>query len=419
MNNHLHHLSAHAKTAVAAGMLLALVGCWGHSDQGPYPGAVGGNQAMGVAVADLTGSGKLDLISSTAFSGSQGNLAGLVSVDLQSATQPGTFSLPVRSAAGVNPAGFVVAKLTGSGLPGLVVVNPQLDFSPLANNTVSVMLPDPATPGGFLAPTSLALGTRNPSAVAVGDLNGDGAPDIAVAADGGSDVLVFFQGTPAGTYGAAASVPAGGQPTAVAIADVNQDGLPDLVVTTVGNSVSVILQNPAQPGTFLAPVSYTAGTGPVAVVVADLNGDGKPDLVVANTGTATAATTQGITILLQDPAHAGAFLPGVSYPVGDSYSTCVAVADLNGDGLPDLAVANLGLPGWPGSVSVLLQVPGAPGTFAAPAVYSGLTGPTWVAIGDLDGDGLPDLAVADGDTYVRLQVQGSPGVFGPPLPFLR
>ena len=135
--------------------------------------------------------------------------------------------------------------------------------------------------------------------------------------------------------------------------------------------------------------------------------------------TPTAPTNQGLTVLLQDPARAGAFLPGVTYPVGDYLAACVAVGDLNGDGLPDLAVANQGLPGLPGSVSVLLNTPAAPGTFQAPTLYPGLYGPTWVAIGDLNGDGLPDLAVADGNVYVRFQVAGSPGTFGPPTPFQR
>ena len=406
------------EVAAGAALLLSLLGCWGRSGPGPYlVVGPGGPQTMAVAVADLNGDGKPDLVSSAAAGGSWSFPNGFVSVDLQSATTAGAFLAPVRSAAGMNPSVFAVASFQGSTLPGLVVANPPVAASATASNTVSVLLPNAAIPGGFLAPTALAVGTRNPTGVAASDPALSGTPFIAVAADGGNDVLVFFQGASAGTYGTATSVAAGGVPTAVAVADLDGDGYPDLAVTTSGNTVSVILQDGHNPGSFLAPVSYTVGTGPAAVAVADLNGDGKPDLVVANGGTATAPTTQGVTILLQNAASAGTFLAGVTYPVGDYASCSVAVGDLNGDGKPDLAVANLGLPGQPGSVSVLLQDPANPGAFLTAVPYAGVYGPTSVAIGDLNGDGLPDLAIADGSPFVRFQVSGSPGTFGPPVPF--
>jgi len=417
MNRSRRHLTL---SVLAAGAAL-LLGCWGGAGPGTIlvtAGPGGGAQTLAVAVADLNGDGRPDLVSS-ASAGGWSYPYGYVSVALQSAATAGTFLAPVRSAAGTNPSVFAVVKFQGSALPGLVVANPPVAASASASNTVSVLLPNPAVPGGFLAPEALALGTRNPTAVAASDPAASGTPFLAVAADGGSDVLVFFQGASAGTFGAATSVPAGGQPTAVAVADLDGDGYPDLVVTTAGNTVSVVLQNAAQPGAFLPPISYAVGPGPVAVAVADLNGDGKPDLVVANGGTPTAPTTQGLTVLLQDPARAGAFLAGVTYAVGD-YDTCaVAVGDLNGDGRPDLAVANQGLPGQPGSVSVLLQDPAHPGAFLAAVPYPGVYGPTGVAIGDLNGDGLPDLAIADGTPFVRFQVGGSPGTFGAPVPFPR
>jgi hypothetical protein len=187
------------------------------------------------------------------------------------------------------------------------------------------------------------------------------------------------------------------------------------VAASSGNLVSVLLHDPANPGGFLPHVDYAVGSNPVSVKAAALTSRGLPDLVVANYGTSLAPTTQGLSVLLHDPANAGGFLPVVTYNAGDYSSTSVAVGDLNGDGLPDIAVANYGLPGTPGSVSVFLQNPASPGAFLAPTLYAGITGPIFVAIGDLNGNGLADLAIADGGVVVRYQVVGQPGVFGPPV----
>jgi hypothetical protein len=115
-------------------------------------------------------------------------------------------------------------------------------------------------------------------------------------------------------------------------------------------------------------------------------------------------------VLLQDAAHPGSFLAPVTYAT-QAEAVDVAVGDLNGDGKPDLVVANLG-PAPTGSVSVLLQDPARPGVFLAAASYQGFGQPLAVAIGDLNGDGHPDIAVADGTSAtVMLQIATAPGTF--------
>ena len=142
-----------------------------------------------------------------------------------------------------------------------------------------------------------------------------------------------------------------------------------------------------------------------------------PPAAAAAGGSAQAPTTRGLSVLFQDPARPGAFLPAVSYDTGDYAARTVLAADLDGDGRQDLAVACAGLPGYRGSVAVFLQG-SVPGTFQAPVSYPGSYGPWAAAVGDLNGDGRPDLAMADGYLAVRFQVAGQPGVFGPALSYL-
>jgi hypothetical protein len=242
----------------------------------------------------------------------------------------------------------------------------------------------------------------------VGDLNGDGKLDLAVAASGANSVLVFTQ-TATGTFNAPVTYAVGGDPQALTIADLDGNGRADLAVATTANTVSVLLQTGA--GTFASAVDYVTGVQPVAIQAADLNGDGKLDLLTANFGAATTPGTQGLSVLLQGAA--GTFAAPVSYTTAYRPSG-LAVGDLNGDGRPDVAVACQGLPGDPGAVSVLLQSPTTPGALLTAVDYRGVSGPMGVAIADMDGDGRPDLVLADGDIVVRLGSATAPGTFGPP-----
>jgi hypothetical protein len=221
----------------------------------------------------------------------------------------------------------------------------------------------------------------NPLSVAVGVFRtGSGLLDIATANSGGSVSVLLGHGD--GTFEPAVSYPAGANPHAIAVGDFNGDGNADLVVAnTDGNNVSILLGN--GDGTFRDPVNYPAGPSPVSVAVADFNGDGVPDLVVANH-----VSGGTVSVLLGDGN--GGFLSPRSFFAGP-YPSSVAVADFNGDGSPDVAVAN-NLPG-PGGVSVLLG--NGDGSFGPPMSYQAGPTPVAVAVGDFDGDGTPDLAVAD------------------------
>src|SRR5439155_1545110 len=128
--------------------------------------------------------------------------------------------------------------------------------------------------------------------------------------------------------------PVGGSPYSVAVGDFNGDGKQDLAVAKVlSNNVSVLLVNGT--GRFRASLRYPAGGSPSSVAVGDFNGDGKQNLDVAN----FSSNSNNVSVLLG--TGTGSFQAALSYPAGSSPRS-VAVGDFNGDGKQDLAVANSG-----------------------------------------------------------------------------
>src|SRR6266700_577854 len=237
-----------------------------------------------------------------------------------------------------------------------------------------------------------AASKNGPSGIAVGDFNGDGKLDLAVVNFGDWNVYVLL-GNGDGTFQAARSVyfaSGGGFPWSIAAGDFNGDGKLDLAVSNYGsNSVSVLLGN--GDGTFLPPLITPVGANPWYFAVGDFNGDGKLDLAVADYGCpldCNSSPSNTVTVLLG--LGNGTFQPAPSLTVGNGPAG-VAVGDFNGDGRQDLAVANVN----DNTLSVLLG--NGDGTFQAPHTFAdpGMTHPYFVAVGDFNGDGKPDLVVTN------------------------
>jgi hypothetical protein len=327
-----------------------------------------------VAVADFNGDGRLDLV--VANQGSPPDfMDGSVSVLLGNGD--GSFQAARNIPTGISPEAVAVGDFNGDGIADLAVAN-------YGSNNLSVLLGN--GDGSFQSPRSFAAGS-GPFSVAVGDFDRDGTPDLAVANFDSGDVSVLL-GNGDGSFQAARSFAAGIGPNSVAVGDFNGDGRLDLAVANIGvsygggSSLSVLLGN--GDGTFQAALNLNAGSGPDAVAVGDFNGDGLLDLGVAD------YFGNNVSVLLGNGD--GTFQAARSFATGIG-PVSVAVGDFNGDGLLDLAVANYGgeLGRW--DVSVLLG--NGEGSFQAARSYYAGTSPVSVAMGDFNGDGWPDLAVAN------------------------
>ena len=251
--------------------------------------------------------------------------------------------------------------------------------------------------------------------VAVGDLNGDGWPDLVVlnrCAQGfmsclmsGSSVAVFLSSGGGGFSSPTTYSTGGAYAYAVAVADVNGDGKLDVVVENsfcasgpyycVGGQ-GVLVGN--GDGT-LQPVYPYSGAFPPGTPSAtpDFNGDGIPDSATANF---CEGCPSGFVVVAIGNAN-GTFQPSVSYASGGYEPVALTVVDINGDGNLDILVANqcadistCASPGATGSVGVLLG--NGDGTFQPPLIYStGGVGAESILAVDLNRDGKPDIVVAN------------------------
>ncbi len=353
-----------------------------------------------------------------------------VTVNGKSASSREAFNLTYSPTGRLNSHSFNTTNgfaLTGtwSGFPTratvLAVADFDMDKIPDAavintvNSTHFAVLRNNGTPGAANVSMSLNISQNDFTGFAggmvAGDVDGDGKPDLVVSYPSIYSVNIY-RNTSSGIGSlsfAQTSINLSGSeaPGEVALGDLNGDGLPELIIGS-GNTALRVYRNTSTPGapSWVFAGGFDAGASPINIAVADVDGDGLNDLLSGN-------TTSNTVSVLRNTSAAGV----ISFDASRRFNVVnkperIAAGDLNGDGSPDIVVSSA----TEGAVTVLknTSVPGNI-SFNERLDITGISSAGSVSIGDLTGEGLPDLAIANATGFVTLQnsTSGSTIAFAP------
>lgn len=359
------------------------------SDFDPKMDFATGAGSFSVATGDLDGDGKADLAVANRASNT-------VSVFRNTGSSGAvSYSAGVDFATGAEPYTVAIGDLDGDGKADLAVAN-------LGSSTVSVFRNTGSsgtiTSSSYAAKVDFATGA-NPRFVAIGDLDGDGRPDLAVANHGSSSVSVFRNTSSIGalSYTAKVDFTADTNPNWVAVGDLDGDGKADLAVVNYSANTVSVFHNTGSSGSissssYAPKVDFATGAGPYSVGIGDLDSDGKADLTVANSisNTVSIFRNTGSSGSLTTSSYAAK----VDFATG-SIPRAIAIGDLDGDSKADLAVTNSNS----NTASIFRNVSSSgsitSSSFATKVDFATGLLPFSAAIGDLDGDGKADLTIAN------------------------
>lgn len=310
-------------------------------------------------------------------------------------TDPGRFDYPVARGVGSSPAAVAIGDINGDGRNDVVMTN-EFYFDPATDFRLFVFTQ--RADGQLAAPVSLVTRADyvcRPASVQVGDLNGDGRDDVAVG-ELGCGIEVFLQNA----SGQLVSSHFLNSPASyiVLIRDMNGDGRLDLVGLGTSSEIAVWLQEAS--GNIGAPRSFSIGSSqPMDLDTGDVDGDGRTDIVVLHSSSTVTALKQQVD---------GSFANPTAHPFSGAPLDALAVGDINGDGRDDVVVTRW----WNEPPGVLLQ--NANGALvAAPSLPgAGQYVSTAVEIVDINGDGRKDI-VTRGESGFGVSIQQASGAPGP------
>lgn len=370
-----------------------------------------GRHPSSVALADLNGDRKLDLVvgneGTNSFSVLLGNGDGTVQTQVTYATGTAVAAVALGDFNGDHQLDAAVANY-GHFYDGAYSPDSVGIFLGHGDGTFDGL---PADGGNVMDPAhAFPTGGNDPVILATGDFNGDGKLDLAAAnyhyaytgadathpnGDGRANVGVLL-GHGDGTFAAPITLDTQDPPNSVAVGDFNGDGRLDLAASVedyAGHGGIQVFQGNGD-GTFGAPLAYQGGSSPNTVAVADVNEDGLPDIVTAP----ASHTLDAVDVLPNTSANSviafGAPLTSRVSEQNPSFNdpARVLLADLNGDGHLDVAVNY-----YHNQDLISVAAGNGDGTFGSPTDFAIGQGykPWYVAAGDVNGDGFLDLAVAN------------------------